>query len=158
MPTLDLATDIAAPPERVFDLARCIDLHMASTAHTGERAVAGVTSGLIGMGQEVTWEARHLGVRQRLSVRITLYDRPRMFVDRMVKGAFAHMEHHHHFAPLPDGGTRMRDVFVYASPLGPLGLLADALFLKRHLRNLLLRRNAMLKAVAESPEEWKRHV
>lgn len=157
MPTLDLTTDIHAPPERVFDLARSIDLHMASSAHTGERAVAGVTRGLIGLGQEVTWEARHLGVRQRLSVRIILCDRPRVFADRMVKGAFARMEHHHHFAPLPGDGTRMRDVLDYASPLGPLGLLADALFVKRHLLNFLAKRNAALKAVAES-EEWKRYV
>jgi hypothetical protein len=62
MPSIELATSIAAPIERVFDLARSIDLHMKSTSRTGERAIAGTTSGLIGLGQGVTWRARHFGI------------------------------------------------------------------------------------------------
>jgi len=71
MPKLSILTIIRAPIERCFDLARSIDLHVESMKHTGEKAVAGVTSGLIGLGQEVTWEARHFTVRQRLTSRIT---------------------------------------------------------------------------------------
>ncbi len=76
MSIIELSTAINAPVERVFDLARSIDLHTASTSKTGERAVGGVTSGLIGMGDEVTWEARHFGVKQRLTVRVTVFDPP----------------------------------------------------------------------------------
>jgi hypothetical protein len=65
MSVIELATSIAAPTERVFDLARSIDLHTERTAGTGERAVAGVTSGLIGLGEEVTWRARHFGSGSR---------------------------------------------------------------------------------------------
>lgn len=71
MPVIELATSIAAPIERVFDLARSIELHTNSTLSTGERAVAGVTSGLIGQDEEVTWRARHFGVWQSLTVRVT---------------------------------------------------------------------------------------
>jgi len=39
---IELEIRIAAPIERVFDLARSIDLHVDSTAGTGERAIAGV--------------------------------------------------------------------------------------------------------------------
>lgn len=156
MPTLDLTTFIAAPPERVFDLARSIDLHCASTSKTGERAVAGVMSGLIGAGQSVTWRARHFGVWQTLSVRMTAFDRPHHFEDAMTKGAFARMGHRHAFAPAP-GGTLMRDTFDWASPLGPLGWLADALFLKRYLRKLIGERNGEIKRVAES-EEWRKYL
>ena len=39
--TIELTTDIGAPIERVFDLARDLDLHARSMAHTGERAIAG---------------------------------------------------------------------------------------------------------------------
>jgi hypothetical protein len=67
MSVIQLTTIILAPVERVFDLARSIDLHVASTAHTGERAVAGVTSGLLGPGEEVTWRAKHFGVWQHLT-------------------------------------------------------------------------------------------
>jgi hypothetical protein len=48
---IQLTTAIAAPVKRCFDLARSIDLHMASTDWTGEHAIAGVTAGLIGLGR-----------------------------------------------------------------------------------------------------------
>ena len=54
MPVIDFLTSIAAPPEICFDLARDIDLHVESTPGTNERAVAGVTSGMIGLDQEIT--------------------------------------------------------------------------------------------------------
>ncbi len=156
MPTLHLTTFISAPPERVFDLSRSIDLHMAASSPSGERAIAGVTSGLIGPGQSVTWRARHFGVWQELSVRMTAFERPHFFEDEMVKGAFARMKHRHAFAP-EGGGTLMQDTFEWASPLGPLGWLANVLFLKRHMRKFILERNGELKWVAES-EAWRKYV
>src|SRR5262249_22735682 len=131
-----------------FDLSRSIDVHVASTAHTEERAVAGVTSGLMGLGDEVTWEAVHLGVRQRLTSRITEFDRPRRFVDEMVRGAFARFRHEHEFRAIGEV-TRMLDIFDFTSPLGILGRLADAVFLERYVLRLLERRNEHIKRVAE---------
>jgi hypothetical protein len=55
---IHLETDIAAPTERVFDLARDIDVHQQSMAAIGERAVGGRTSGLIEAGESVTFRAR----------------------------------------------------------------------------------------------------
>src|SRR5689334_22774881 len=108
MPVIELSTVIRAPRERVFDLARSIDAHQDSTGGTEERAVAGVTKGLIGMDGEVTWEARHLGMRQRLTTRITAFDRPTHFQDVLVSGAFQSMVHDHAFDVHP-AGTCMRD-------------------------------------------------
>jgi ligand-binding SRPBCC domain-containing protein len=156
MPTIELATAIAAPIERVFDLARSIDLHTNSTSSTGERAVAGVTSGLIGPGQEVTWRARHFGVWQSLTVRVTAFERPTHFADAMLRGTFRRMEHHHHFEP-SSGGTTMRDVFTYESPLGILGRIADFVFLERYMRSFLIERNRVIKATAES-DAWNQYV
>jgi ligand-binding SRPBCC domain-containing protein len=156
MPIIELATSIAAPIERVFDLARSIDLHTHSTSSTGERAVEGVTSGLIGPGQEVTWRARHFGIWQSLTVRITAFERPTHFADVMLRGAFHRMEHHHHFEP-SSGGTLMRDVFTYESPLGILGRVADLVFLERYMRSFLIERNRVLKATAES-DAWRQFV
>lgn len=149
MPVIVLRTRVGAPPSRCFDLARDVDLHQRSTAASRERAVAGVTSGLLGPGDEVTWEATHFGVRQRLSSRITEFDPPRRFVDEMVRGAFRRFRHEHQFLPA-QGGTEMIDVFDYTSPLGPLGSLADLLFLRRYMTRLLRDRNAYLKREAES--------
>lgn len=151
MPIIELSTVIRAPRERVFDLARSIDAHQDSTGGTQEHAVAGVTKGLIGMSDAVTWEARHFGVRQRLTVRVTAFERPNHFQDVMIAGAFKSMVHDHEFAEHPTG-TLMRDRFEFESPLGILGRTADWLFLRSYLRRFLVGRNAVLKQLAESAE------
>ncbi len=156
MPTIELETRIHAPIERVFDLARSIDAHMDSTGKTGEQAVAGRTSGLIELGEQVTWEAKHFGVRQRLTVEITTMDRPRMFEDVMVGGAFKAMRHTHRFAE--EGGvTTMTDTFRFSAPFGPLGRVAERLLLTRYMRSFLIERNRVLKAAAES-NGWTRYL
>jgi ligand-binding SRPBCC domain-containing protein len=149
VPVIKLETFIAAPPERCFVLARDVEAHVGSTSRTRERAVAGVTTGQLGPGDEVTWEAVHLGVRQRLTSRMTLFDRPRVFEDQMARGAFRSFTHRHEFRPV-DGGTLMVDIFDYASPFGLIGVLADKLFLERYMRRLLLDRAAYLKRAAEA--------
>jgi ligand-binding SRPBCC domain-containing protein len=97
----------------------------------------------------VTWEATHFGVRQRLTSRITAFDPPHRFVDEMVRGAFARFRHEHQFVAV-EGGTEIVDTFDYTSPLGPLGRLADRLFLVRYMTRLLRERNAYLARAAES--------
>jgi ligand-binding SRPBCC domain-containing protein len=156
MPIITLTTEICAPRERVFDLARSIDAHQDTTAGTSERAIAGVTTGLIGLDEEVTWEARHLGLRQRLAIRVTIFDRPSHFQDVMVSGAFKRMVHDHEFA-VDAAGTLMVDRFEFESPLGYLGKIVDRLFLTSYLRNFLMRRNQILKRLAES-DEWTRYI
>ncbi|MCW1886891.1 SRPBCC family protein [Luteolibacter flavescens] len=149
MPRIELVFDIAAPIERVFDLARSIDVHQESQTRHGERAVAGRTSGLIEAGETVTWEATHFGIRQRLSSRIDSMTKPVHFRDSMISGAFADFVHDHHFEAIP-GGTRMTDVFDYTAPLGLLGRLADVLFLARYMRRLLEERNEVIRSLAEN--------
>ncbi|HEY0021878.1 MAG TPA: SRPBCC family protein [Longimicrobium sp.] len=154
MTTIRLSIHITAPRERVFDLARSIDFHSVSLAHTGEEAVGGRTSGLIELGESVTWRARHFGVRQHLTSRISAFDRPRYFQDRMVRGAFAWMVHDHFFDAAPDGGTVLRDELRFAAPLGILGRIAERVVLRRYMTRFLEGRNAVLKRVAES-NEWR---
>lgn len=152
MPVITLETLIHAPIELCFDLSRDIDLHMCSTQQSREVAVAGVTTGLIGLGEQVTWEATHFGVRQRLTSRITAYDRPAHFRDSQVSGAFKRFDHDHWFESTPDGSTLIRDLFDYEPPLGWLGILADHLFLEKYMRSLLQRRNSVIKQVAEASQ------
>jgi ligand-binding SRPBCC domain-containing protein len=154
MPRIILKTIIKAPAEVCFDLSRSVDVHMASTDGSGERAVAGVISGMMNLGDTVTWEAVHFGVRQRLTSRITAFDRPRLFVDEMQRGAFKRWRHTHLFKP-SDGGTLMVDDVDYASPLGPLGSLADALFLESYMTRLLAARNDYIRKLAEAQSASK---
>ncbi|MFT5736327.1 MAG: ligand-binding SRPBCC domain-containing protein [Maribacter sp.] len=156
MPRIELRTEIKANKEIVFDLSRSIDLHKISTEHTNEEAIAGKTSGLIGLNESVTWKAKHFGIYQRLMSKVTEFDRPNFFVDEMVEGAFKNFRHGHHFTDLNEV-TLMTDYFDYESPLGILGKLADNLFLKKYMTDLLELRYSIVKEFAES-DKWKKIV
>jgi ligand-binding SRPBCC domain-containing protein len=149
MPTIRLETYIYAPAERCFDLSLSVDMHAQSQAYVHERPIAGVMAGGMHLGDTVTWEAVHFGIKQQLTSQITAYERPSRFTDEMVAGIFQQLHHTHIFVPQPDG-TLMIDVFTFRAPLGILGRLAEALFLTRYMRNLLLSRNRYLKQVAEA--------
>lgn len=148
MPTITLETLINAPVERCFDFARDIDLHADSMRHTGEKAVAGKTSGLIGPNETVTWEARHFGIRQSLTSKITEFEYPLYFVDEMLSGAFKSFRHEHRFTAHYDK-TLMADIFIFESPFGILGRIANVLFLTRYMTRLLQARNQVIKKAAE---------
>lgn len=147
MPRLNLVTEIAAPPHKVFDLARSIDLHIESMARTRERAIRGVTSGLIGLDEEVTWEARHFGVRWNMTSRITEFDFPSRFVDEMATGPFSSFRHEHVLEPM-GAGTTMTDVLDFETRFGSLSPIADRVA-AIYLRALLRKRNDMIRVTAE---------
>jgi ligand-binding SRPBCC domain-containing protein len=148
MPTFTLDTEMRAPIERCFDLARNVDLHTRSS-HVPERAIAGKTSGLLELGDEVTWEARHFCRRQRLTARIVAMEYPSSFAAEMIKGPFASHTHRFTFREGSEGTTMMHEVFQFQSPLGFVGGIADALVLTWYLKRFTLRRDAFLKEQAE---------
>ncbi|GAA3336769.1 hypothetical protein GCM10017714_00860 [Curtobacterium pusillum] len=140
-----VVTELDVPPERAFALSLDIDAHERSMAASAERAVAGTTSGTIGLGETVTWRARHFGVVWRMTSRITALEAPHAFVDEQVRGPFARFRHEHRFEPSARG-TRMVDEIEFRAPLGPLGLLAERVALARYLPHLIRARNASLAA------------
>lgn len=148
MTELVLLTSIKAPIQVVFDCSRSIDIHQLSTAKTNEKAIAGRTSGLCELGDEVTWRAKHFGIYQTLSSKITKLKAPFYFQDCMVKGAFSFIKHDHFFEE-KDGLTEMKDVFSYGVPYGIFGKLFDKFILKKYMAALLTERNRVIKGVAE---------
>ena len=159
MTTIDTITVIRAPLERVFDLARSVEVHLAGNLHCGEQAVAsgGITSGLVGLGEAVTWRAKHFGVWHQLTSRVKKMDRPTFFQDVQIRGIFREMRHDHFFRSIAPAETEMRDVFTFAAPLPILGRLAEPLFLQRYMRKLLDERNAAIQQIAES-DDWRRYL
>jgi ligand-binding SRPBCC domain-containing protein len=117
-------------------------------AHTNETAVGGRTSGLIELGEEVTWRGRHLGIYQHFTSKITAFDAPHSFQDSMQRGAFASFVHDHFFTADGDG-TKMKDVVVFAAPFGPLGRIVEKLVLRRYLARMLSARAAVIKEATE---------
>ncbi|MGZ4133757.1 MAG: SRPBCC family protein [Tumebacillaceae bacterium] len=149
MPVIRQELYIQAPIDVCFDLARNVDVHTETTAQTRERVVGGVTRGLMELGDTVTWEATHFGIKQQLTAKITLLEKPHRFVDVMVKGVFHSFTHTHEFVAT-GAGTTMIDLFDYKSPFGLIGQLADVLFLKRYMARFLRERAVELKRIAES--------
>ena len=152
-------TLIDAPIERVFDLSRSIEVHLLANIHEGEQAlvVDGVTTGLVGQGTQVTWRAKHFGLWHDLTNKATIVE-PYTFIQvTMVKGIFRSMQAEHLFRSLPSGATELRDIFTIAAPLPILGLVAEALFLRRYMVGLNRERNAVIKHLAES-DDWQRYL
>ncbi|POY38954.1 cell division protein [Solitalea longa] len=153
MPIIYLSTEIKAPIQICFDLARSIDLHKLSMKHTNEKAIAGRVSGLIELGESVTWQAKHFGIKQQLTSKITGFTYPVFFRDEMTKGVFKRINHEHWFLN-ENGHTVMTDVFEFESPYGFFGKVFNNLILYDYLRQLLENRNALIKLIAEGGQ-WK---
>ncbi|MFE4813746.1 cell division protein [Peribacillus simplex] len=149
MPVIVYQQFIKAPVDLCFDIKRSVDIHTKTTAKTKEVAVDGVTEGLLDEGDTVTWEAIHFGIKQRLKAQVTLMEKPNKFVDIMVKGALHSFVHTHQFIE-ESGGTIMIDKFQYKSPFGPIGVLADKLFLEKYMREFIISRAKALKKIAEN--------
>lgn len=144
--SFECVTTSSRPAAEMFDRARDIDLHRASQAGTRERAVGGVVTGLIGLGDDVTWRARHFGLPLTLTSAVTAFDRPRSFVDEQTRGPFREFRHEHRF--VPDGaGSLMTDIIMFSAPLGALGRVAEQLVLARYLRRLIEERGRFLAEV-----------
>jgi ligand-binding SRPBCC domain-containing protein len=153
MVTIRTATQVNAPMERCFRLSLSIDLEMAANRY---RAVAGVTKGLIGPGESVTWQGRQFGLTVRHESLIDIWRPYSYFREVMVAGTFGAYQHDHHFAVMNDG-TRIRDEIRFAAPAGLLGRVAEKLVLRRRITAMLQQRNAFIKQVAES-DEWHRYL
>ena len=149
MVSLKSMTLVHAPLERCFRLSVSIDLTMAATA---QKAIAGVTKGLIGPGETVTWQGRHFGWKFTHESLIEVWRPFSYFRDVMVSGAFKAYEHDHHFAVMDDG-TRIRDEVRFIAPMGFAGRVAETMLLKKRIGAMIRARNALIKRVAES-DEW----
>lgn len=143
-----IVTRADLPVERLFDACLSIDAHLASMARSGERAIGGVTSGSIGLGETVTWRARHFGIRFTLTSRIAALERPTRFVDEQVRGPFRSFRHEHAFTA-GGRGSVMVDTLTIASPI--FGRLAERAVLVPYLRRLIAQRNRYLVESLSGP-------
>ena len=154
METIKLKTKINAPMERCFLLSLSVDLHQLSTQETNEKAISGITSGIMKLNDVVTWRAKHFGIYQNQTTKISAYDYPKYFVSEIVKGIFKKM-HHQHLFECTEKETTMIDIFVFEAPFGILGKLFSRLILKKYMKGFLIKRNKTIKQVAEG-NDWKK--
>lgn len=147
---VEIVTIIKAAPDVVFDLELDVDIHAASLAGSQETATTSTGRRRLAFGDEVTFHARHLGIRWSMVSRITVHDRPHLFVDEQTSGPFRLLRHEHLFHSLRDVGTQMTDRMTVRAPFGPLGAVVTRLLLAPYLRRLLKQRAAHIKRLAEA--------
>ncbi len=87
---------------------------------------------VMGLGAEIDYRFRWLGVPMYWRTRITSYDPPRQFVDEALRSPYVFWRHLHTFESV-EGGTLVRDRVDYALPFGVLGRAAHALAVRRNL-------------------------
>ncbi len=151
MPRIELTTEVPATPTECFELSLSVDAHQSSMTDSGERAISGVTSGVMRRGDSVTWRACHFGFPFTMTSVISEYDAPHRFVDEQESGPFRRWWHEHRFESVA-GGTLMTDVVEFESPAGSVGRLVNALVLVRYMTKLLRQRNAWLVDALATPE------
>lgn len=153
MPKIEITTEINSKIDICFDLSRSIDLHKISTEKTNEQAISGITSGLINLHETVTWKAKHFGITQKLTTKITAFKRPIYFKDEQQKGIFDSFSHEHMFEQLEEK-VIMKDIFIFKSPFGIIGEIFNTIVLTNYMKQLLIDRNEVIKNYAET-SKWK---
>lgn len=148
MSLIIIETEIEADIQTCFDLARDIDFYQKSLKNSNEIAIGEKTTGLVETNDSVTWEAKHLGVVRHLTLKVTEFDNPNLFVDEMVDGDYKTYKHEHIFRE-SDNKTIMIDKFYFESPYGIIGKFVDWVFLKNYMTNFLKTRNKILKEKTE---------
>lgn len=105
-------------------------------------------------GALIDYRLRLFGVPINWRTEIESFDPPHAFVDRQLRGPYALWHHTHRFTPIVDDhgeavATEMTDLVEYAIPLGPLGRIAHALFVRRTLEKIFdYRRDQIGKLLA----------
>lgn len=88
MNSFRLETTIAASPSACFERSLSVDAHTESMLESGERAVDGITSGVLSLGDTVTWRGRHFGIPFTMTSAITACTPPNRFVDEQKRSPF----------------------------------------------------------------------
>ena len=76
-----------------------------------------------------------LGIKMTWVTEITHVENHRYFVDEQRMGPYA-MWHHQHKVETIEGGVLMTDIVSYQPPLGFLGVIANALFIRGKLKEI----------------------
>lgn len=143
---LERAQRLELPAERAFEFfADSRNLELITPPWLGFRVV---TPERVEMrpGALIEYRLKLRGVPVRWRTRIEVWEPPRRFVDIQLRGPYSFWEHTHTFEPDGDSAVVIRDQVRYALPLGLVGRIAHAAFVRRDLERIFDYRQ---RAVAE---------
>jgi ligand-binding SRPBCC domain-containing protein len=157
MPTLEFETVIAAPLQKVWaffeDVTRAIP-----TIYSPDDGVVVEHADLPpAVGGKVIIRMRGPFGKMRMVAKFVEHRPPHAvvfgeearFVDEQESGPFKYWHHEHDFERVDEKNTRMLDRVTYRVPLGPIGVLADWIYVRRRLRRMFRYRSEAVKRALE---------
>jgi len=103
-------------------------------------------------GMIITYKVRPLlGIKMTWVTEITHVDDGKFFIDEQRVGPYSIWHHQHHIREI-EGGVEMKDIVSYRPPFGILGNIANALFIKKMLRQIFAYRE---QAVDKKFGKWE---
>jgi ligand-binding SRPBCC domain-containing protein len=153
MPSIHLTTFIAAPVERVFDLARNLAVYKYVFNSRKETFSAASGTNLLTKGETVSILAKHAGKSRLTTLKITELQKPLTFTEEQIKGDLESFRHVHHFKSIQNG-TILIDMIEFGSPRDILGKLLGKVSLKNYLEEIVRKRNEVIRSYAET-EKWR---
>ena len=99
-------------------------------------------------GTLIDYRLRLRGIPLRWRSRIEEWEDGRAFADRQLRGPYRLWHHRHEFVAC-GAGTVVRDRVRYALPLGRLGSLAHAAFVRRDLERIFDHRRAAVRRLLD---------
>lgn len=145
--TLEQQQHIAKPVEEVFAFfAKAENLEKLTPSFLRFRIETPLPIAMQ-EGTLIDYRLSLYGVPMRWRTRIEVFEVNRCFVDVQLKGPYALWRHTHTFLPATDGGTDMHDRVDYALPMGFLGDIAHALFVRRSVERIFSYRRAAVESL-----------
>lgn len=153
MPVVTFDITLPAPLSRVWDFHEDVSRALPALSPPESRVEIVSADVPVRVGSRIIISARSpLGVRLRWVAKITGHRPPHHhadglraeFVDEQESGPFAAWRHEHMFEEVAPHTTRLIDRVTYRAPLGPLGILADHLFVRRQIVQMFRHRHEVL--------------
>ena len=147
MPRLVFRTDLSCSVEELWAFHGSVDALTLLTP-PGRRVEILSEDTRVVAGAVHRLRVRQFGVPLIWEALIETAEPPRRFVDVARKSPFKSWRHEHLFEPR-EGGATLTDTIDYAPPFGPLGTIADALFIRRDLEAMFAHRHRVTKEALE---------
>ena len=157
MPVIEFETTINAPLAKVWafhqDIQSLVKLSPPEDEVKIESADAPLRDGsriVINakgpLGRRMKWVAKIVDQREPHAV---VFGEEARFVDVQERGPFASWRHEHEFEHVDEKTTRCRDRVTYRVGLGPIGWLADLIFVRRKISRMFRYRHEQLRRLLE---------
>lgn len=136
-------------PEAWKFFSRADNLEKITPSYMRFDITSPVTDKPIYAGEIITYVIHPvLGIPLRWMTEITHVKEGEYFVDEQREGPYGLWHHQHHFEAVA-GGVKMTDIVHYSLPLGILGRIAHALFVRRQLEGIFAYRRKRVQEFFE---------